>query len=323
MVFGALLCLLLLRSITATKLSQSVIPSHYNIILHTEIGQGLYNYTARVKIDVEVRETIDEIVLHVSDLAVKQIDFCDSSGHILRRNLSFNEIEGLSYIAMSPQLNPGAYRLEIFFDGLIRNDSLGFFAREYLDENGDKNWMAATNFHSTYARFAFPCFDEPQFLATFSLEVKHDKKYFAVSSTEVRSQDESDQFVITTFEETFPLPTYAFGFAILPIKQNGMNVNKTHRVHSARVVDAFSAMLDGDRIISTFEFILGKPKPHKLDQIIIPGFEESPYGFQPCGIMLANEKHIIELLAPDKEANRLEMMISFAQKYAVNDNDRS
>lgn len=319
MVFRAFLVLLLIRSIKAVKLSEKVIPSRYNVVLHTDIGQGLYNYTGRVKIDVDVLESIVEIVLHISDLTVQQIDVSNSSGHLLRRNLNFSESEGLSYIILSPQLNPGAYSLEIWFDGFIRNDSLGFFAREYLDEKGDKNWMAATNFHSTYARFAFPCFDESQFSAKFSLEVKHDKKYFAVSSTEVRGQNEIDKFVITTFEETFPLPTYAFGFAILPIKQNEMNVNKTHRIHSVRPVDALlSAMIEGDKIISRFELILGKPKVPKLDQIIIPGFDESPYGFQPCGIMLANEKHIMELVAPDKEARRLEMMISFAQKYAVN-----
>lgn len=318
MVIRAVLCLLLIYSIEA-RLPDDVIASKYEIILDTDIGEGLYNYSGRVKIDVEVLFKIDCIELHMNDLTAQRIELSNQAGMVLRRDLVASTSNGLASITMFPQLNAGAYRLEIHFDGFIRNDSLGFFARKFKDDIGSDAWIAATNFHSTYARFAFPCFDEPRFMATFALEIKHDKNYFALSSSEQQNVTEiiDSRFVITTFKETIPMPTYAFGFAILPVRLSIPDLKTSHRVFATPPNNAFAALTEGDRIITIFESLFQKPKVQKLDQIIIPGFEDPPYGFQPCGIMLANEKHIVDNFATDKEEQKIEMMLSFARKYAV------
>lgn len=321
MVIRAVLCLLLIYSVEAVKLPGDVIASKYNINLETDIGQGFYNYTGSVKIDVEVLVKTDCIVLHMNDLTAQKIELYNPAGLILRRDLIAHTTNGITCIAMFPQLNAGAYRLEIQFDGFIRNDSLGFFARKFKDDIGSDAWIAATNFHSTYARFAFPCFDEPRFMASFALEIKHGKNYFALSSSEPLNVSETidSKFVITSFKETIPMPTYAFGFAILPVRLSIPDLKTSHRVFATPPNNAFSALTEGDRIITIFEFLFQKPKVQKLDQIIIPDFEDPPYGFQPCGIMLANEKHIVDNFATDKEEQKIEMMLSFARKYAVSE----
>lgn len=106
--------------------------------------------------------------------------------------------------------------LEISFKGVISEfRPMGLFKTFIYDENSNLSWMIATIFKPTYARMAFPCYDEPQIRATFQLSIRHDKSYKAISNTPVvnRITDQQD-YVITHFETTPLMQSFLLGFIV-------------------------------------------------------------------------------------------------------------
>ncbi len=75
--------------------------------------------------------------------------------------------------------------------------------------------MSSTQFEPTYARNAFPCFDEPNMKATYSISIIHDKNLNAISNgKEIAKDTIDDNRVRTAFSKTVPMSTYLVAFVI-------------------------------------------------------------------------------------------------------------
>ena len=71
-----------------------------------------------------------------------------------------------------PETKPlpvGNYSLYLEFNGRLDRDILGFYMSKYIDNSGKSHKIATSKFQPTYARRAFPCFDEPSFKSTFKI----------------------------------------------------------------------------------------------------------------------------------------------------------
>ena len=88
------------------------------------------------------------------------------------------------------------YHLKMSYAGKIKetsNDLKGLQGL-YLSEDGDGGHMAVTQFESTFARQAFPCFDEPAMKATFQLTLGRPKDYQSISNMPI-TMSESGEMV--------------------------------------------------------------------------------------------------------------------------------
>ena len=141
---------------------------------------------------------------------------------------------------------------------------------------------------------AFPCFDQPDLKATFSLEVDHPAHWTVIGNTVATLPDETH----TRFEETRPISTYLFAFAAGPFEavhaknagEPTVYVRKSQLARAEQEAPQVQQM--AARGITYFSEFFGQPFPFpKYELVLIPGF---PFGgMEHAGATFLNEDGIL------------------------------
>ena len=96
--------------------------------------------------------------------------------------MELDEKQRHGQVAVSARSTPGQAELEIEFTGILNDQLLGFYRSTFTDVDGVEQAIATTQFEATDARRAFPCWDEPDFKAVFSITLVIPEDLFAVSN---------------------------------------------------------------------------------------------------------------------------------------------
>ncbi len=176
-------------------------------------------------------------------------------------------------------LSPGEHSVEIDFTAgnlsLNRND-------EYL----------YTLFVPDRASSAFPCFDQPNMKATFSLSLEIPAEWIAVANGALKSKNTEGNRTIYNFQKTEPISTYLFAFTAgkftaVERERNGRTITLYHREPDQKRIDQnldeifrlqFDA-LDWMEDYTQIEYPFGK-----YDLVAIPSFQYS--GMEHPGAVL-------------------------------------
>ena len=110
-------------------------------------------------------------------------------------------------------LKPGDAELQIKFVGCLNDKMAGFYRSKYT-VNGEEKWMATTQFESTDARRAFPCWDEPALKAKFRVSLSIPKSLDALGNMPIKTKEEEGDLVKFTFEESPIMSTYLLAFIV-------------------------------------------------------------------------------------------------------------
>lgn len=169
------------------RLPDTHFPKHYDLMF--EINPALTGFSGRVVITIETKNVSSPILLHASpsrlkyiETSIEPIDSC--------KGIWFSK-EAEIYQINCPNLKKGRNNINIIFHGLYGNDEskekfVGLYKASYLRSIDYFNYVV-TQFEPTYARMAFPCFDEPRFKATFKIAIKHSDMYRIASNMEEES----------------------------------------------------------------------------------------------------------------------------------------
>ncbi|CAJ0921272.1 unnamed protein product, partial [Mesorhabditis belari] len=167
-------------------------------------------------------------------------------------------------------------QLKIDYMGVHNDKMQGFYRSKYLHE-GQEKWILATQFESTYAREAFPCFDEPMYKATYDVTLVVDDGLTALSNAPVRAESKEGKKHIVTFDTTPKMSSYLVAFAVghfeyLEQKSSKGTLIRVYTVPGKKHLGEF-ALEVGTKSIDWYADWFGIPySMPKCDLIAIPDF---------------------------------------------------
>ncbi len=198
------------------RLPRTVLPRHYDLEIEPDLHAA--TFAGRVRIDIDVREPTSEILLNAVELTVDEATLVAADGSRQRATVHHDDQAERLALRLESPVEPGAASLELIFDGLLNDKLAGFYRSTFVDEHGDTRVIATTQFESTDARRAFPCWDEPDIKATFAVALVHDPELLAVSSGPAIERTEiGDGRVRTRFGTTMVMSTYLLAFVVGPL----------------------------------------------------------------------------------------------------------
>ena len=268
------------------RLPRTVVPKHYELTLSPDLTSATYD--GEVSIDVNVKQACSEIVLNASGTAGS----ADSPADMLIHSASLSARDGSSFngtVVLDPEneqvriqvagtVGKGNWRLHIKFSGKLNDKLKGFYRSRYKDAAGADQVLACTQFESTDARRAFPCFDEPALKATFQVNLIVDRELTAVSNTrELKTTNLPNNKKRVRFARTMKMSTYILAFVVgklaatKPVSVDGVDVRvftvpgKEHLTRFAHEIAAYS--------LRYFKNYFGCAYPgDKMDLLGIPDF---------------------------------------------------
>jgi puromycin-sensitive aminopeptidase len=259
------------------RLPSFVVPSHYRINLEPNLDEATFAGT--VEIEVEVGQRTENIQINSADLEISSAVILDAvGGEIVASGIEHDEDMERATLSFDSELATGPYTIVAKFTGVLNDLLHGFYRSVFTDDDGVEHTIATTQFESTHARRAFPCFDEPAFKASFGVTLVVPVDEFAVSNgPDISTTDLGDGRKSILFEDTMVMSTYLVAFivgpfeATDPVDVDGVPLRIVHPIGKGHLTDY--SLEAGAFALKFFSEYYGIPYPgQKLDMVAVPDF---------------------------------------------------
>jgi puromycin-sensitive aminopeptidase len=282
------------------RLPRTVVPRRYDLLLDPDLDAQTFSGSEAVQ--VEIREKVDEIVLNAVELEITSGALERDGARVEVMDVRLDKEAERAHLRLAGRAEPGEWRLYLEFRGRLSNRLRGFYRASYVDGDGQTRAIATTQFESTDARRAFPCWDEPDLKAVFGVTLLVDDGLLAISNgPEVEREALAGGRARVRFAETMPMSTYLVAFiagpleATDPVDIDGVPLrvvyepSKAHLTPYALEVGAFCL-----RFLSEY---YGIPYPDaKIDLVAVPDFAQGAMENTGCITFRDN----LLLVDPDK-----------------------
>ena len=163
----------------AQRLPEGVTPQHYAIVFTPDLQKA--TFAGEETIEVQLQKPSTSITLNAAELEIQGAEIAQSDKS-QNAQVRFDAGKEQATLAVAEALQPGSASIHIKFTGILNDKLRGF----YLAKTKSRNY-AVTQFESTDARRAFPCFDEPALKATFDISLVVDAGDTAISNGHIMS----------------------------------------------------------------------------------------------------------------------------------------
>lgn len=143
----------------------------YDVFVHPNLSTARFD--GRVSIEAAVVSATPYVILHALDMSVSSVSVQLAGGPLLDVSSVFLYApQQVLVIGLHVPLPAGAViRLNVTYHAALTESLVGLYRSSFVDSNGAMRALIVTQFEPTDARRAFPCWDEPDFKATFSISI--------------------------------------------------------------------------------------------------------------------------------------------------------
>ncbi|KZV77286.1 hypothetical protein PENSPDRAFT_568462 [Peniophora sp. CONT] len=229
----------------AFRLPTNVKPTHYDLTIRTDLEKEAFS--GAVKISIEIVEPTTQIVLHSAEelvlndesLTITSVPGASAAqtGRVqLTSGKTYDPVTQRVSYKLPTQLQPGSKAvLSITFNNTLTDSMVGYYKSQWPG-----GIYSLTQFESTDARRALPCWDEPLLKATFGVTMISRAGTVSLANTGALSDApnpsslasdfspsvaealyagvDKGEWTATTFENTPPMSTYLLAFANGPFE---------------------------------------------------------------------------------------------------------
>jgi puromycin-sensitive aminopeptidase len=296
------------------RLPRSVLPSSYRLRLDVDLDAA--TFVGTVEIDVEIVDSVSVIALNAVEL--------DVSAAIVRANgvettsepaILDDKFETAAFSFKEP-LPTGRATVFLDFTGILNDQLRGFYRSTFVDADGNEHVIATTQFESTDARRAFPCWDDPALKSTYqvTLIIPADLEAFS-NAAAMSSTLASDGRREVCFAQTMIMSTYLVAFIVGPFEASAVTmvagtpvrvvypVGKGHLVEWAMEVAIYALEFFADY------FAIAYPGD-KVDLVAIPDFAQGAMENLGCVTFRETELLIDPATASHAELERVALVVN-------------
>ncbi|MGH7985458.1 MAG: M1 family metallopeptidase [Candidatus Binataceae bacterium] len=256
------------------RLPSTVTPERYELKLTPDLRA--FTFTGEQSVTIKVHQATAEVVLNALELEIDRA-VAERAGETMTARIEMEPARERAQLHFERPLESGEWKLTIDYRGILNDKLHGFYRSQYTDAAGKSHVLASTQFESTDARRALPCWDEPALKAVFKVTLVIDEHLTAISNAGVeRERNLGNGKKEVVFKDTIRMSTYLLAFivgefeATAPIDA-GTPLRVVH-VPGKRALTGWALRI-GQFSLKYFANYYGIKYPgDKLDLIAIPDF---------------------------------------------------
>ncbi|XP_013400213.1 thyrotropin-releasing hormone-degrading ectoenzyme [Lingula anatina] len=283
------------------RLPRTLLPLHYDLELQPDLDPYTYSYKGQVSIKVNVTKFTRNLTIHCwKNLTIDRTKVFEVNTNkaVDLRNARRQPEKDFCIWDVTRGFLPGKqYIIFFLFHREITENILDGLYRSTWTVDDKPEVVVATFFQPGKARKTFPCFDEPEYKATFNVTIVRTNSTVSISNMEIaRSETRGDGWVADVYYQTPVMSTYLLVFIVGNFKHrakmtsNGILLRvwaRPGKIHLAN----YSLDL-GEKMLNFFEQYFYIPCPlRKIDMIALP--EPAAWGMENWGAITFREPLVL------------------------------
>uniref|UniRef100_A0A3B5A9F3 Aminopeptidase n=1 Tax=Stegastes partitus TaxID=144197 RepID=A0A3B5A9F3_9TELE len=284
------------------RLPKTVSPLHYDLNLHPNLTS--LDFSGVVRIELDVHEDTSTVILHSKHLQISGALLLAPEGVKPLQVLEYPRFHQLALLSDSVLTKGRKYEVQLGFAANLSDSFHGFYKSSYRTSSGEVRVLASTQFEATFARGAFPCFDEPAFKANFTIRIIREPRHIAISNMpKVKTVELPGGLLEDHFDTTVKMSTYLVAYVV----SDFLSVSKTTQ-HGVKIsiytvpekIDQTAFALDAAvKLLDFYDDYFDIPYPlPKQDLAAIPDFQSG--AMENWGLTTYRETGL--LFDPDKSS---------------------